>query len=106
MHAVLRHRRPDKNASGKTSKTKTTLMQSALNTCNYRLVNKDQRISQITDHFVNSGSTVNLCTLDLSEAFDKVNHHALFLKLMQRRVPAVLLILLENMLLHCYRCAK
>jgi len=59
----------------------------------------------IIDHFVNSGSTVNLCTLDLSKAFDKVNHHALFLKLMQRRLPAVLLILLEN-LLHCYSCVK
>ena len=57
-------------------------------------------------HFVNSGSTVNLCTLDLSKAFDKVNHHALFLKLMQRLVPAVLFTLLENMLLHCYSCVK
>ena len=61
---------------------------------------------KIIDHFVNSGSTVNLCTLDLSNAFDKVNHHALFLKLMQRRVPAVLLTLLENLLLHCYSCVK
>ena len=64
---------------------------------------------KIIDHFVNSGSTVNLCTLeclDLSKAFDKVNHHALFLKLMQRRVPAVLLTLLENLLLHCYSCVK
>ena len=31
----------------------------------------------IVDHFVNSGSTVNICALDLSKAFDKVNHHAL-----------------------------
>jgi len=61
---------------------------------------------KIIDHLVNSGSTVNLCTLDLSKAFDKVNHHALFLELMQRRVPAVLLTLLENLLLHCYSCVK
>jgi len=60
----------------------------------------------IIDHFVNSGSTVNLCTLDPSKAFDKVNHHALFLKLMQRWVPAVLLTLLETFLLHCYSCVK
>ena len=28
-----------------------------------------------------AGSTVNLCAVDLSKAFDKVNHHAMFIKL-------------------------
>ena len=35
----------------------------------------------IVDRFVKCGSTVNLCALDLSKAFDKMNHHALFIKL-------------------------
>src|SRR5688572_29650750 len=33
------------------------------------------------------GSTINLCALDMSKAFDKVNHFALFNKLMDRQVP-------------------
>ena len=45
----------------------------------------------IVDHFVNSGSTVNICALDLSKAFDKVNHHALSIKLMRRHIPVKLL---------------
>jgi len=39
-------------------------------------------------------STGNLCALDLSKAFDKVNHHALYLKLMKRLIPNELLNLL------------
>ena len=31
-------------------------------------------------HFVDNDSTVNICTLDISKAFDKINHHALFIK--------------------------
>ena len=41
------------------------------------------------------GNTVNLCAIDLSKAFDKVNHHALLLKLMKRNIPITLLDLLE-----------
>jgi len=37
------------------------------------------------------GSTVNLCTFDASKAFDKMNHHGLFIKLMHRRVSVNLL---------------
>ena len=32
-------------------------------------------------------STVNVCGIDLSMAFDKVKHHALYLKLMKRFIP-------------------
>ena len=33
------------------------------------------------------GSTVNVCCLDMSKAFDKVNHYSLFCKLMNRKTP-------------------
>ena len=42
------------------------------------------------------GGTANLCSIDLSKAFDKVNHCALFMKLMHRHVPLCFLELLEN----------
>jgi len=42
-------------------------------------------IRNFIDRHVVAGSTVNLhvCAVDLSKAFDKVNHHAMFIKLMK-----------------------
>ena len=31
------------------------------------------------DYYVSFGTTVNICALDLSKAFDKMNHHGLFI---------------------------
>ena len=31
-------------------------------------------VRKVVDHFVNGGSTVNACLLDLSKVFDKMNH--------------------------------
>ena len=45
----------------------------------------------VIDSYINSGSTVILCVLDLKKAFDKVNHHGLYLKLMDRQIPNGLL---------------
>ena len=50
----------------------------------------------VVDYYVSCGSTVNVGALDLSKAFDKMNHHGLFIKLMERRIPDHLLCLLEN----------
>ena len=47
------------------------------------------------DYYVKSGSTVNLCFIDISKAFDKMNHYGLFIKLMQKLVPVNLLRVLE-----------
>jgi hypothetical protein len=53
-------------------------------------------VRQSIDHFTSSGTTVSLCALDLSKAFDKINHFCLFNKLMDRVVPTVLLNVMEH----------
>jgi len=41
-------------------------------------------VRNVIEKFVNNSSTVSVCTLDLSKAFDRMNHYALFMKLMER----------------------
>jgi len=62
--------------------------------------------SRLTDFYISSGSTVNICALDLSKAFDKMNHHGLFFKLMQRSIPNNLLLLLERWFSTGMTCVK
>ena len=54
------------------------------------------------DHFCAYGSTVNVCSLDVSKAFDRVNHFALLGKLMVRRVPVNIVALLLNWFSNSY----
>ena len=37
----------------------------------------------------------NVCTFDLSKAFDRMNHYALLIKLMDRKLPIQLLTIFE-----------
>ena len=54
-------------------------------------------LRSVVDYYVKYGSTVNICSIDLSEALnDKMDHHALFIQLMRRNIPALLLKLLET----------
>jgi len=63
-------------------------------------------IRNIVDRWVSRGSTANLCAIDLSKAFDKVNHHALFTKLMRKNIPVQILALIENLFSGCCACVK
>ena len=48
------------------------------------------------DYFVNNNSTVNLCSIDISKAFDRVNHYSLFIKIINKCVPINIVIMLFN----------
>ena len=52
-------------------------------------------VRQVTERYISNGSTVNMCTLDLSEAFDRTNHYALLINLMHRNLRVQLLTILE-----------
>ena len=58
------------------------------------------------NHYITNGSTVNLCAIDISKAFDRMSHFGLFIKLMDRSVPISLLSLLEDWFGKCFTCVK
>lgn len=58
------------------------------------------------DYYVSFGSTVNMCSIDLSKAFDKMNHHGLLTKLMEKNIPVNLLSLLERWFALSETCVK
>lgn len=60
----------------------------------------------VVNHYVSSGSTVNLCALDLKKAFDKMNHCGLYIKLMDRMLPNNLLCLIEYWYDLCITCVR
>ena len=41
----------------------------------------------VIDYYTSNGSTVNICTLDLTKAFDNMNHFILLNKLMDLKIP-------------------
>jgi len=53
-------------------------------------------IRNAVESYVNNGSTASMCALDLTKAFDRMNHHALFVKLVERKFPSELLSILET----------
>ena len=63
-------------------------------------------VNCLVNGFVSNRSTVNLCALDLQKAFEKMPHHALFLKLMNRMIPSELLLTLDYWFSACSTCVK
>ena len=53
-------------------------------------------VKSVVDRFISNGYTANLCSIDSSKAFDKVNHHALLIKLMKKHTPVILIKLLNS----------
>ena len=47
----------------------------------------------MVDYFTNRNSTVFSAFLDIIVAFDRISHHGLFIKLMERKIPLCLLLL-------------
>ena len=52
-------------------------------------------VTKTVEYFIERDTTISLCALDLSKAFDKVNRFALFIKLMQRKCPIGLINILD-----------
>jgi len=63
-------------------------------------------VRAVVDHYVNNGSTVNLCALDVSKAFDRTNHYGIYLRLMEVSIPRELLTVLENWFNKCFTCVR
>jgi len=63
-------------------------------------------VRRIIEYFTRYASIVNLCAIDLSKAFDKVNLQALFIKLMNRNIPVELLSVIEVLCSDCFTCVK
>ena len=57
----------------------------------------DLIVRSVIDQFIRGDSTVNICALDLSKAFDRMNRYALYTKRMQRTVPVSLLCITDNL---------
>ena len=49
---------------------------------------------------------MNVCLLDLSKAFDKMDDSALYLKLMDRSISVQILNVLQNRFSLCMSCVK
>lgn len=48
-------------------------------------------VRKVVEYYVENNSTINLCFLDLSKGFDKINNYLLLLKLMKRGLPVALI---------------
>ena len=63
-------------------------------------------IRKIIEFHLQGGSTVNICSVDISKAFDKTNHHGLLVKLMNRHTPVEIVKLLHFWLSNSLSCIK
>jgi hypothetical protein len=60
----------------------------------------------VIDHYVKDGSTVNICALDISKAFDRVDHFALLQLLIDRQLPRNFIGVLLDWFTKCAVCVR
>ena len=63
-------------------------------------------VRKTIEFFNERQSTVNLCALDMAKAFDKMNRHALFIKLLNRKCPMTLINILDCWFSKTFACVK
>ena len=63
-------------------------------------------VRKTLDYFIGRQSTVNICALDMARAFDKMNKHALFTKLMNNKCPLTLINILDCWYDKSFACIK
>jgi hypothetical protein len=63
-------------------------------------------LHDVVDRFLSDGGTINICAIDLTKAFDKVDHYALFITLMKRHIPVNLLDILVHWFKNSLSCVK
>ena len=60
----------------------------------------------VTDHFISKGSSVYASALDISKAFDKIDHGKLFLSLSDAGLPSLILKILINWYEKLFVCVR
>ena len=63
-------------------------------------------VRKTIEYFIDRDTTVNLCALDMAKAFDKMNKHALFIKLMNNHCPLTLINILDCWYAKSYACVR
>ena len=53
-------------------------------------------LKQVIEHYITNSSNVYMCYVDLSKAFDRIERVILFRKLRERKIPLLIVRLLEN----------
>jgi len=60
----------------------------------------------VIDYHIKNDCTVTICALDISKAFDRVDHYQLFNVLMDRLLPKQFIGVLYDWLAKCYACVR
>ena len=60
----------------------------------------------VIEHYTRNGSTVTVCALDISKAFDRVDHFALLRLLIKRQLPRNFISVLLDWFSKCYACVR
>jgi len=63
-------------------------------------------VRSVIDYFVENDTTVNICCLDISKAFDRLSHRCLLYKLLRVNVPLCVVNVLSDWYSKLYSCVR